>query len=395
MKPFLGPRSRTVLVALLAVQYAVTAGAGTIRFTRSGLNARETMDFRRSVRNVLGTVPAGTEGEVVGRFRLPSGNYAIEVEISKIDTTRTRLKPKQKIWVYYHNDAELRRVALYDDAGKKQENAVDGTWAVALNSFKVAVEKPKTEKNDGSGGQPCASCNVDGSQKDAAPLANDEVAVTNAVVDEVKEENSDAPVLDVGVEEIAAFMARDQKKQLGKSAFKKTSLEENRQIARALIQACRDEGVPVELMIALMQQESHFYRFSKSKAKDKYGRGARGLMQLMPANIVEYFGISDRQYFAKSRAEREAILDRAYDPETNVKMGVHEFAGYWKKFGGDARAALASYNMGLFGYQSYLAGKRSMPGETRKYIPVVLGNRDAYLAYEKTTGTDLTSVAMN
>lgn len=389
-------RSRALFAASIAVSYAFTAVGGTIQFTRSGLNARGTMDFRRAAGNVLGTVPAGTEGDVVGRFKLPSGNYAIQVQIKKIDTAKSRLKPDQKIWVYYHNDADLRRVALFDDAGKAHDNAVDGTWAVALDSFKVAVEKPKTEteKDNGNGGQVCTTCNVDGSQKNSAPLTNSEVTVTSDVVDEVKEDASDAPVLDVGVEEIATFMAQDQKKQLGKSAFKKTNMDENRVIAQALIDACKDENVPVELMIALMQQESHFYRFAKSKAKDKYGRGARGLMQLMPANIIEYYKLSDKEYFAKSSKEREAILARAYDPKTNVKMGVHEFAGYWKKFDGDAKAALASYNMGLYGYQQYLAGKRKMSKETRNYIPIVIGNRDTYVAYEQTSHTNLASVAM-
>ncbi|MBS1963887.1 MAG: lytic transglycosylase domain-containing protein [Bdellovibrionales bacterium] len=385
-------RSRTALAALLVVSYAVTAGAGSIRFTREGLNARESMDFRRSSRNILGTVPAGTEGDIVGRFKLPSGNYAIQLEISKIDESKTRLKPKQKIWVYYHNDAELRRVALYDDAGKLHDNAVDGTWAVALNSFKVEVAKPETEKEktDDHGGTPCSTCNVDGSQVNTAPITNSEISVTSEIVDQVEEDNSDAPILDPTVEEIATFIGNVQKanppadKSLRKDVRGQkqvVDVEENREKARLIIAECKAQDVPIELVLGMIATET------KGWTNVQSSKGARGLMQIMPATYND----------ATHRTDYDAL----FDLKTNIHLGVGEIAGYLKKYKNDVRAALSAYNWGPGNYDKYVnntckhrKGYRDSNGRcqiiegVRDYYDDVSTWRDRYVTFNKTRGAE-------
>lgn len=82
------------------------------------------------------------------------------------------------------------------------------------------------------------------------------------------------------------------------------------------------DGLPVELVDAVIQVESGWNRYAVSN------KGAAGLMQLMPATALR-FGVRDR-----------------FDVEENIRGGVAYLAWLIRLFRGDLRLALAAYNAG-------------------------------------------------
>lgn len=378
----------------LAILTAIPAGAGTVKFSRDGLNARGSMNFRGRG-NVRATVPKGTEGNVLARFTMPSGNYAIKLKITKLGSEATKLKVDEEVWVYYHQlDAKARRIELFDDEGKNQDDAAKGAWALALSSFKVAVSsKSKTEET-------CSvNCQTNTeSQKPVEP-------VTSAIVDDFKDivnETNDAPNLDVGTEEIVAYIQNDRRKN-GTKGDEASA----RRIAKLLIEECAKANpkVPLALALSVMQQESHFSPSAKSHV------GALGLMQLMPDTYFEFIGRPDL-YWKKvkplkgaARAElvarRNATAAAALAPETNIHYGVKMLSNLLKRYGEDQLGmVIAAYNGGPGGASKWAKGKGRR--ETRKYVVIVKNNISnattkiaTYLAYEKTSNTNLSVASVD
>ena len=97
------------------------------------------------------------------------------------------------------------------------------------------------------------------------------------------------------------------------------------------------------LIYAQMHQESGF------KLKATSYKGARGLMQLMPATAIR-FGVTD-----------------IYNPKQNIEAGVKYMRWLLDKFGGDLRLALAGYNAGEGAVMKY--GYQIPPyNETQEYV---------------------------
>ena len=97
------------------------------------------------------------------------------------------------------------------------------------------------------------------------------------------------------------------------------------------------------LIYAQMHQESSF------KLKAISHKGARGLMQLMPATAVR-FGVTD-----------------IYNPKQNIEAGVKYMRWLLDKFGGDMILALAGYNAGEGAVMKY--GWQVPPyRETQEYV---------------------------
>ncbi|AWJ88936.1 hypothetical protein Sp245p_03585 [Azospirillum baldaniorum] len=92
------------------------------------------------------------------------------------------------------------------------------------------------------------------------------------------------------------------------------------------------------------------------------GKGARGLMQIMPGTARDPgFGV---------QPARDA------SPEENIRVGVDYLAALKKKYGGDERLALAAYNWGHANVDNWLsagADPAKLPAETRAYVEKVLG----------------------
>ena len=97
------------------------------------------------------------------------------------------------------------------------------------------------------------------------------------------------------------------------------------------------------LIYAQMHQESAF------KLKATSYKGARGLMQLMPATAIR-FGVTD-----------------IYNPKQNIDAGVKYMRWLLNKFGGSVELALAGYNAGEGAVMKY--GNNIPPyRETQEYV---------------------------
>lgn len=111
--------------------------------------------------------------------------------------------------------------------------------------------------------------------------------------------------------------------------------------------AARRHGLDPALVLAVVQVESGFRTEAVSP------KGARGLMQLMPATAAG-LGVTD-----------------AFDAHQNLDGGARHLAGLLARYDGDLRKALAAYNAG----EGAVARHRGVPpySETRAYVRSVLG----------------------
>jgi soluble lytic murein transglycosylase-like protein len=136
-------------------------------------------------------------------------------------------------------------------------------------------------------------------------------------------------------------------------------------------------GVPERLVHAVIRVESAFNPRAVS------GKGAQGLMQLMP-ETASMLGVRN-----------------SFDPQQNIDGGVRHLRGLIDRFGNDLPLALAAYNAGEKAVINY----RGIPPfpETRDYVTRVLHFYDggtnaagsASSAVYRTVGDDGTIVYTN
>lgn len=108
--------------------------------------------------------------------------------------------------------------------------------------------------------------------------------------------------------------------------------------------AARRHRVDPELLAALVRHESAFDRYAVSH------KGARGLMQLMPAT-ARRFGVGEHEIF---------------EPERNLEAGTRYLRWLLERFDGDLARALAAYNAGEGTVERY--GGVPPYRETRDYL---------------------------
>src|SRR5260221_559914 len=120
-------------------------------------------------------------------------------------------------------------------------------------------------------------------------------------------------------------------------------------ICRTLAQAAADNELPEEFFTRLIWQESRFDPAAISPA------GAQGIAQFMPQT-------------AATRG-----LTNAFEP----LQALRESAGYLRElrttFRGNLGLAAPAYNAGPSQVEAWLAGRRSLPGETQAYVRIVTG----------------------
>ena len=112
-------------------------------------------------------------------------------------------------------------------------------------------------------------------------------------------------------------------------------------------QAAQRHGVPQDLFLRLVQQESGWNPRARSH------KGAMGLAQLMP-QTARSLGVRD-----------------AYDPRQNLEGGARYLAMQYREFG-SWRLALAAYNAGPGAVKRY--GGVPPFRETRNYVRVIWGS---------------------
>jgi soluble lytic murein transglycosylase-like protein len=114
-------------------------------------------------------------------------------------------------------------------------------------------------------------------------------------------------------------------------------------VDRFIIESSNRHGVDPLLIYSIMHRESSFKKFALSN------KGARGLMQLMPATAAR-LGVRD-----------------IFDPQQNIEGGVKYIRILLNMFDDDVRLALAGYNAGEGAVLKY---GRSVPPyrETQEYV---------------------------
>jgi soluble lytic murein transglycosylase len=113
-----------------------------------------------------------------------------------------------------------------------------------------------------------------------------------------------------------------------------------------ILEAASRYGVPDRLVTAVIQAESGFNARAVSR------KGARGLMQLMPATASN-LGVRN-----------------SFDPRENIHGGVRHLRGLIDRFPGNLPLAIAAYNAGEKAVLTY-GGIPPYP-ETRDYVAKVM-----------------------
>jgi soluble lytic murein transglycosylase-like protein len=113
------------------------------------------------------------------------------------------------------------------------------------------------------------------------------------------------------------------------------------------VEAARRHGLDPRLVLAVVAVESGFQPSAVSP------KGARGLMQLMPAT-AESLGVKD-----------------SFDPAANLDGGARYLSILVALYGGDLQKALAAYNAGAGAVNRH----KGVPpyAETRAYVKKVMG----------------------
>lgn len=129
-------------------------------------------------------------------------------------------------------------------------------------------------------------------------------------------------------------------------------------IAGVVLQAALAQALDPNLLHAVIAVESGYAQRAVSP------RGARGLMQLMPATARAY-GVMD-----------------PFDADQNVRAGAKHLRHLLDHFGEDTTLALAAYNAGAAAVIRH--GRRVPPyAETMAYVPRVLRHWSMRLAHQK------------
>ncbi|MBF2735459.1 MAG: lytic transglycosylase domain-containing protein [Betaproteobacteria bacterium AqS2] len=143
--------------------------------------------------------------------------------------------------------------------------------------------------------------------------------------------------------------------------------------AAAVADRAAKDGVPPELVYAIIRQESRF------NAKAVSSAGARGLMQVMPrtARLV-----ANKHKFTRYSLPRLTLI------EPNVTIGVRYMADLYKNYGGDFVRLSAAYNAGPTNLRRWLRRSEGVDRkvfietipftETRLYVKFVLANAVHY-----------------
>ena len=146
-----------------------------------------------------------------------------------------------------------------------------------------------------------------------------------------------------------------------------TELDQRRRRYYPLVaRITRRMGVDTALAMAVIEVESGFHNEAISV------KGARGLMQLMPATATRY-GL---------RGLREL-----HDPQRNIEMGVHHLKDLLARYGGHPALAVAAYNAGS---QAVARQGQRVPryAETMLYVPSVLASAARHAPILAQLGTD-------
>src|SRR5919205_2274102 len=119
-------------------------------------------------------------------------------------------------------------------------------------------------------------------------------------------------------------------------------------LCRMIEGAAMHHHLPVDFFTRLIWQESSF------RPRVTSGAGAQGVAQFMPGTAAER-GLAD-----------------PFDPEQAIPKSAELLDDLRRRFGNLGLAA-AAYNGGPARVDAWLAGRGTLPGETRNYISAITG----------------------
>jgi hypothetical protein len=131
-------------------------------------------------------------------------------------------------------------------------------------------------------------------------------------------------------------------------AFAQLTESIDQALCRMIESAAKSHGIPVDFFTRLIWQESSFRPGVRS------GAGAEGVAQFMPGTAAE------------------RGLGNPFDPEQAIPKSAEFLADLRRRFGNLGLAA-AAYNGGPARVTAWLAGRGSLPAETRNYVAAVTG----------------------
>jgi len=176
----------------------------------------------------------------------------------------------------------------------------------------------------------------------------------------------DAPAVAPVTEEIPRFAPTPTEQErfrfalrvLERKGARKLNAAQREGVARALVAAEVEHGLPLTLSLAIIELESRFNPRAKGPA------GSIGLMQLQPATARE---TAERYGF---RWTNNRML---LDPEQNARLGLAYLAELRRKFG-TTEHAVAAYNIGPANLRRLLARR---PLRRGPYLTKVFAHVDA------------------
>lgn len=154
-------------------------------------------------------------------------------------------------------------------------------------------------------------------------------------------------------------------------AFSASSFAISRtQIKQMVIEEAQRSTVPPALALAIAKVESDFQERVRSH------KGARGVMQIMPATALGEFGVH---------------AEELWDPRLNIQLGIDFLERLYAQYGGSWELALSHYNGGtLKGGKGSYAQPHSY---TRKYVADVMRWWQRYQDQSEVWGSNQTANA--
>ena len=133
--------------------------------------------------------------------------------------------------------------------------------------------------------------------------------------------------------------------------------ENTQDLAEIIVDESEKAGYDPLFVAAVIRSESMFRHGATS------ARGAKGLMQLMPAT-GKY--ISDREKIALARTED------LHDPATNVRIGIAYLKYLERKFNGNRERVLVAYNWGPSNVELSMRNGATPPTQSIQYAKTIL-----------------------
>ena len=134
--------------------------------------------------------------------------------------------------------------------------------------------------------------------------------------------------------------------------YPSTSIEEKRELAETIFEACEMYDLKVELVLAVIQTESAFNETAVSR------KGAMGLMQVLPST-----GIAMARELSMAETGRAELFDR----RTNILLGCHYLKKMLNRYNSIDHALLA-YNTGPTRFDLLLSSNARLSGKYARMV---------------------------